>query len=283
MFDESEKGGLTAYIGCVELDSQFNQTQKEFAPINTHSRHAEDPRVFRANNKLFLLYNDLIENDFFEHRIMHMSEVDEDNFELKRIHKLDPKLQQVEKNWAPSEYVNKKGGSEIYFDYSVAPLKLLKLSTQSESSVEHITSTYNRNLDGLMWPGLWGGLRGGTPAQKVGDEYLAFFHSSFRDRNGIIWYCMGAYTFEDQPPFRITKISNYPILFEGIYGTPPMNTADPMKRVIFPSGFVVEERNGKEVIHLSCGENDASVKIITLDKNTLLRGMKKIQLKRKGI
>ena len=131
--------------------------------------------------------------------------------------------------------------------------------------------------------GLWGGLRGGTPAQKVGDEYLAFFHSSFRDRNGIIWYCMGAYTFEDQPPFRITKISNYPILFEGIYGTPPMNTADPMKRVIFPSGFVVEERNGKEVIHLSCGENDASVKIITLDKNTLLRGMKKIQLKRKGI
>ena len=84
---------------------------------------------------------------------------------------------------------------------------------------------------------------------------------------------MGAYTFNAAPPFNLTGISKYPILFKGIYETPFINTASIDKRVIFPSGFVVENQDDRELIHLACGENDCSVKIVTLDKEQLLKSM----------
>ena len=87
---------------------------------------------------------------------------------------------------------------------------------------------------------------------------------------------MGAYTFENHPPFRVTSMSPYPILFSDIYDSVPLNTAEARKRVIFPASFVIEKKDGKEWIHLSCGENDASIKIITLDKEILLKGLKRI-------
>lgn len=278
LIDEAVRGGLTAYIGYAELDSDFNQTEKEFIKINTHSQHAEDPRAFKADGKLFLVYNDLVPDHFADKRIMCMGEVDIDHQKLKNVMKFDPHLQGLEKNWVPFEYTDKNRESAIYFEYSVSPLKILKVSPQETGFLTHLPSTYNRNLEGLLWPGIWGQLRGGTSAQRVDDQYLAFFHSSFKDKNGIIWYSMGAYTFEENPPFRITGMSSYPILFDEIYSTPAMNTADPMKRVIFPSGFVVEEREGREVVQLSCGENDSSVKVVTLDKEKLLKSLKKIKL-----
>lgn len=118
--------------------------------------------------------------------------------------------------------------------------------------------------------------RGGSAAKIVGNEYLAFFHSSFCDDDGINWYIMAAYTFEAKPPFRITAVSNYPILFKGIYDSPPLNTANPLARCVFPGTFACETRDGKELIHLPCGENDSAVKIITIDKVALLKSMKKI-------
>jgi predicted GH43/DUF377 family glycosyl hydrolase len=87
---------------------------------------------------------------------------------------------------------------------------------------------------------------------------------------------MGAYTFEEKPPFRVTAISHYPILFKGIYDSPILNTASPKKRVIFPCGFVEEKRDGKELIHISCGENDTATKIVTVDKKALFKSLKKL-------
>jgi hypothetical protein len=88
---------------------------------------------------------------------------------------------------------------------------------------------------------------------------------------------MGAYTFEAHPPFRITGISNHPILFRGIFDTPYINTASLDKRVIFPSGFVLEKQQNKELIHVACGENDSAVKIITLDKEKLIKSMNRFE------
>jgi hypothetical protein len=45
---------------------------------------------------------------------------------------------------------------------------------------------------------------------------------------------------------------------------------------VFPGGFVERELDGKKVIHLVCGENDCAVKVITFDKERLLKGLKKI-------
>jgi hypothetical protein len=86
---------------------------------------------------------------------------------------------------------------------------------------------------------------------------------------------MGAYTFNAAPPFNLTGISKYPILFKEIYETPFANTACIEKRVIFPSGFVLENQNGRELIQLACGENDCGIKIVTIDKENLLKSLQR--------
>ncbi len=63
----------------------------------------------------------------------------------------------------------------------------------------------------------WGPIRGGTQAFLVDGEYLSFFHSSKDMRSAhspkdkISHYFMGAYTFNPNPPFNITRISPEPI------------------------------------------------------------------------
>ena len=85
---------------------------------------------------------------------------------------------------------------------------------------------------------------------------------------------MGAYTFAAYSPFKITRISPHPILFKGIYDTPHQVIANSKIRSIYPSGFTCEQREGKELIHVSCGENDSGIKIISMDKNALLASLR---------
>ena len=67
---------------------------------------------------------------------------------------------------------------------------------------------------------------------------------------------MGAYTFENQPPFNLTSISKYPILYRGIYETTHSATAPLNKRVCFPCGFVLEKSQDEARIHVALGENE---------------------------
>jgi predicted GH43/DUF377 family glycosyl hydrolase len=59
----------------------------------------------------------------------------------------------------------------------------------------------------------WGVVRGGTPPVRFGREYWTFFHSSlplatkYRRR-----YFMGAYSFEAEPPWRVTQVTTRPLL-----------------------------------------------------------------------
>ena len=78
---------------------------------------------------------------------------------------------------------------------------------------------------------------------------------------------MGAYTFEKQPPFRITKISKYPIVCKETKN----------KKIVFPCGFVVDHKEDRDRIHLSYGENDNKAKIMSLDKQTLMQSMKEVK------
>jgi predicted GH43/DUF377 family glycosyl hydrolase len=90
------------------------------------------------------------------------------------------------------------------------------------------------------------------------------------DRKGISWYVMAAYTFEENPPFRITAISPHPILFKGIYDSPILNTAWHYQRAVFPAGFVMCQGQ----IHVALGENDSAVKIVSLDQDALLNSLR---------
>ena len=71
---------------------------------------------------------------------------------------------------------------------------------------------YKTGSNPLKWD--YGIIRGGTPPvlTENGDEYLSFFHSSLPDEKYHRRYYMGAYTFEAQPPFKITRITRSPLL-----------------------------------------------------------------------
>ena len=88
---------------------------------------------------------------------------------------------------------------------------------------------------------------------------------------------MGAYTFEAHPPFRMTSISPYPILFQGIYQAPLHRLASRYLYCIYPAGLVLAKEGEREVLHLSCGENDSAIKIITFDKQKLLSSLVRLR------
>lgn len=263
-----------SYIGCAELDQNFDQTEKEFRTMETNSDYAEDPRIVQIGGDAYLVYNDLEERNYYC-RTMRIAKVNLDTLKLEYSTALDPQLSAVEKNWPPFEYIDAHGQSKIYFEYSIVPHQILTLNDPRKDNLIHLKFNKTPAFEKIFWPRVWGMPRGGTPCQKSDGQYLSFFHSSFTDKDDVVWYVMGAYTFEDKPPFRITGISNFPILFDSIYDSPIMNTAKGWKRIVFPSGFVMDTQEGREIIHLALGENDSAVKIVTLDKKALLKSLKK--------
>jgi len=262
-------------IGFVELDRDFNQTDKEFCRVNTLSEFSEDPRVVKVGEKLFLSYNAKI-NNYHDRRTMRLAEFDLETKEIVYESEHELGLQPVEKNWGPFEYAKAGGEPELHYEYLLQPHRILKVSDPHKGTLEHVVYQNFGTVRNGGWPIVWGQLRGGTAPRLIDGEYFSFFHSSFKDGQGIVWYIMGAYTFNPEPPFAITRISQYPLMFKSIYDTPFLNTASPGKRVIFPGGFSHEKVDGKELLHLVCGENDAGLKIITIDKDALLKTMKTI-------
>lgn len=260
-------------IGCAELDADF-AVSKGYKTIDTNSDFSEDPRVLRKGNELFLIYNDLMPH-VCDCRTMRIAGLDLENAKVNYVTDLDLHIKAVEKNWTPFEFINEDNKPEIYFEYYVNPHKILKLSNPQVPDLTHLIFPNNPCLQNIAWSRKWGELRGGTTPRLVDGQYLSFFHSMFRDNSGFPWYVMGAYTFEAKPPFRLTAISPYPILFKGIYDTPWRHTA-PYVRCIFPGGFAIENISGKQLLHVSCGENDCAVKILTIDKEALLKSLKKL-------
>ena len=123
------------------------------------------------------------------------------------------------------------------------------------------------------WEKKWGKIRGGTPALLLDSgEYITFFHSSFREKS-LLWYVIGALTFEGKPPFAIKSISQWPILFKDMYKTPIAQGKNRVLRALFPGGLAFDTIQGREVFHVLCGENDTSIKLLTLDKEVLLKHM----------
>ncbi len=263
---------FSSHTSYLELDRNFKPipgTQKE---INVASPCAEDARVCQIGSDHFLVYNDFTESEKNAIRSMRISAFDPKKNQVLYSTKLDLDREMMEKNWVPFEFTNGEN-KEIYFVYDIEKQIFLKLLNPSTSSMEEYKDD---PLQNLSWHNTWGKLRGGTPARLINNEYLAFFHSSFLDETGVVWYVMGAYTFDAKPPFRIKAISPYPILFEGIYDTTSCNLAKGNILCIFPMSYALEKKKGENLIHLSCGENDSAIKIVTFDQEALLKSLVKI-------
>lgn len=265
-YDIAKKGSPKLnYLAAVELNEKLEQ-KNSFKDIDTLSDFSNDPRVFKSGSRFFLVYNDT-PSQGSQNRIMKIAEFNTSSYQLKDIRNLDRKIQKKEKNWTPFSY-RSSSGEEVYFIYNIAPYDVLKLETQQDTPL--IEMNFDSKKAGISWA--WGPPRGGTQAELIDGEYLTFFHSSFTDRSGKRWYVMGALTFEASPPFRVTGVSPYPLLFKGIYSSPHQKGSSRRLRCIFPSGYV--QANDK--ILVSCGENDSTVKIITFDKKALLNSLIKV-------
>ncbi len=268
----------TTKIGIVELDQNFEQTDRDFFPIDTHSDFSEDPRLFVFKGDYYLIYNDRISPiDQKEFRSMHLAALNIDNFELEWITNLDQQIKPVEKNWVP--IVHKTETDEkLFLGYNINPHKVLGVENLHSNELKHYLFPDAPSFYAIKW-WKWGDPRGGTPAQKVDDEYLSFFHSFFIDRKNQIkyWYVMGAYTFEAGEPFRITRFSKTPILFSSMYSKEITNPiVDKTKRVAYPSGYVQGQYQGRDAFFVSIGENDSAIKILVIDKETLFKSLNKV-------
>jgi hypothetical protein len=47
--------------------------------------------------------------------------------------------------------------------------------------------------------------------------------------------------------------------------------------VIFPAGVAVEKRDNKHILHVSCGENDCAIKVVTIDYEKLREHMSQVK------
>jgi predicted GH43/DUF377 family glycosyl hydrolase len=259
-------------IGVVFLNELFEPMTKPQLidtrenNISTPSQ-SEDARLISCQGRIFLIYNDnrdeLWSNNSLR-RDMYKAEVLESDGKFtvsppqKLVYFEDYYKTVCQKNWTPFEWDNK-----LFFGYTLNPHLVL-------NSNMNIGACYGQSISigTINWS--FGALRGGTPAQLVDGEYLAFFHSSKKIMTHAslgqkMWhYFAGAYTFSNKPPFQIQKISSAPIVVNGFY-----TYADYYKRVIFPGGYVVSG----DTIFLAYGKDDCEMWIAAIDKKALLESL----------
>jgi predicted GH43/DUF377 family glycosyl hydrolase len=233
------------------------------------SSKQQDPRLITVGDRLFILYNNILEQ--VTHREMRRMFVVEINYDGVFFTASEPQClshfegenaMRYEKNWVPFAYHN-----DLYLSYSLLPHKILHpLFGQNACETLHITNRH--------FPWEWGVPRGGTPAIREGDHYIAFFHSWMdlpsvqSSGKKIAHYVMGAYTFASTPPFSLIAVSPQPIVAKNFYQPPYYKTWKPL-RCVFPAGIVLDEH----YLWVAYGRQDHEVWIMKLNKKELLKSL----------
>jgi len=258
-------------IGLIRLDEDFNPIGKaqllDLKPPHIYSR-SEDARLFIIEDRLYIAYSDNRDEVFSEGGVrMYIAELDFDgmNFFLQNMERLygfeGENKNRREKNWVPFDY-----NGTMLLAYSLIPHRILK-PLLGTGTCESIATSEGS----IQWE--WGELRGGTPAIPVdGNQYLSFFHSSkeiptvHSNKETVLHYFMGAYTFSLHPPFEITQISPNPIVGKGFYkGTDYEPYWKPV-RVVFPCGIILDDN----FIWIAYGRQDHEVWVVKINKYGLL-------------
>ena len=161
-------------IGLIQLDEEFNpKGEAQILPLSFGKTQVpQDPRLIQVGTRLFLIYN---LPDMPEHpklRRMYYAELLYDGISFfpqspQLISDYPYQLPfRQEKNWVPFDYEG-----ELLLSYTLVPHTVLKPIEFTPTC-----KLFAESAKVPQWP--WGILRGGTPALKVGSEYLSFFHSS---------------------------------------------------------------------------------------------------------
>jgi predicted GH43/DUF377 family glycosyl hydrolase len=266
--------GSTNGIGLILLDDKFNpitepQEIEIPCPNPYFAKRQQDPRLIQVGNHIYIVYSNFVEGiRISEIRRMFVVEL---FFDGSRFYTGKPECflhfegeneNRWQKNWVPFNY-----GGVLLLAYSINPHKVLRpIFGTGECST--VASPESR----IEWS--WGVLRGGTPALLDGNEYLGFFHSSTYlasiQSNGVTMqhYFMGAYTFNANPPFNVTRVSPKPIVGKNFYNGPIHNTWKPL-RVVFPCGYIFDEK----YVWVAYGRQDHEMWVAKIDKNGLYKSL----------
>ncbi len=263
-------------IQMVVLDQHFNQNSpiQTITPLSAYC--PEDPRLHKVNGNFFVTYND--------EPYTHAHHTKSHEWLCRRVFtgKLDPikatlsdirevpspikNLRYREKNWVPFEYQD-----NLHFIYATDPYTIFNVQDIKDSRAAALCNTKFAPVYNVWDQSIWGPIFGGTPARLVDDVYIAFFHAWKKcpDKKNL-YYVMGAYAFEPNPPFKILAITPEPIFFKDAYSA---KHAEAKKHILYPAGFAIEKKENKTILHVSCGENDSSTRIVSIDKDRLLATM----------
>ncbi|HSW86844.1 MAG TPA: hypothetical protein VLG49_05020 [Rhabdochlamydiaceae bacterium] len=268
------KTGATNQIGLNWMDENFNllgPAQLLNMPVGhlCEVSKLQDPRLISIDDRLYVSFSEMMEGVFDRDiRRMYVAEVIHDG---KYFHTNNPSCftsyegenpQRWEKNWITFDY-----NGNLMMIYSPIPHRIFR-PLLGKGKCETIASSWAS----VQWP--WGQLRGGTPALKIGNEYLSIFHSSKYMKSkqslgkNIAHYFMGAYTFSAEPPFEITRISKTPIVGKDFYNGPAYKTWKPL-RVVFPCGLIADDN----YLWIAYGKQDYEIWIAKIDKKALLESL----------
>lgn len=251
-------------IGLAHLDDDFNvigEPQILDLPKNLW----QDPRLVATEDRLYMVFNGAITSGI---RRMFVAQVrcDSGKFIIDTPEALltfpGENAEQWERNWIPFTYNN-----TLFLTYSLVPHRILQplLGTQrcEEVCSTTVSSAWN-----------WGAPKPGTAAHLDGDRYLALFHSikvmptTHSEGKSIQHYFMGAYTFENHPPFAITALSRNPIVGSNFYHGQEYQTVKPC-RVVFPCGFVMDN----EFVWVVFGRQDHELWVAKFEKRGLYESL----------
>lgn len=244
-------------IGLVFLDEEFNPEGEVYIlDLESKFSRPDDARLVKIGDSIFVLYSDntdeVISDCGFR---MWMGKLlyEEGKFVLKNKEKLayfeGEQASRREKNWVPFDYKN-----HLCLAYSLIPHRIF-LPLPGTECCFTLAETNNH----FEWK--WGEPRGGTPALKVGNHYLSFFHSSIdlktvhSDGEKVPHYFIGAYLFSASPPFEITHVSTKPIIEKGFYSGAKYTPYWKPVCAVFPCGILVE---GIDVV-MTYGRQDHEV------------------------
>ena len=237
----------------------------------------EDPRLFYFNKTLYIIYN-CINISISSYRQLFISAVKYENNDFYALLPITLDFEhdafgRDQKNWIPFTYQNK-----LLLIYSIYPHKILSTSKTKhpERARADCIALSRLEADNFTWP--YGELRGGSPAVRIGNIYLSFFHSSTRGYASKWWattYFMGAYTFSTSPPFHILSISSEPIIVKGFYRGPW--TSSHTDYVTFPVAILMYRnilgKYQQDSLLLVCGRQDREAWIIEMNIDNLLHSL----------
>lgn len=240
-------------LGIVELDDNMQPIKKTNKLLDLHSNfvgyHVEDPRLFENNGDLMLAYT-----DGYEMALANLTKNTSEYLKKPQTNVLDHDGR--EKNWTPFSYNNK-----VHFVYHTAPNHIV-VDLENNIYIEKNPIKYK-----------YGQIRGGTPAYNMGDYYLTFFHSAL-PMNSHKWgriYFVGAYTFENKPPFKPIAYTPEPLLMGEFFDMGILRPSN-LVFVVFPCGAIYDGNNWK----VSFGYQDYENRIFNIKHEQLLKLMKKI-------